>query len=427
MYRWAFVVVGLLAFVCSGSVWAIVQETSSTVTKPDTIKSMTVTITQKTDNGETVGKRTEIKVTKKTATRRVRVDDQKTDKVEITVTVDGRNLEPKIVSVAIFLGGGLIDLGEGITLQNTPATAGRQPATGERPRPPGTGVPDRQPRGTPYEWSGFYLGGGIVSNTAEFGITEKSAATGATTFSANPDATNLGGGVSFGYGSIVSSGSLPVVFSPFFSADFPNNTVKHDFAGGQYIKEDIKFIGTLGGQAGILVTPELQLYGLVGIALANKEFGLFLGGPVTTEDQWLWGATIGVGAAYRFTGFNVYAQWQRFWFETANIDMPLASPAFNYEFKNDVDVFKLGVTVPIYGGGWGPNPANLSDIRLKRDIERFGRLDNGLSLYRYRYLWSDIEYVGVMAQEVAEIRPDAVFRASTGSCASTTPVSGRGS
>jgi hypothetical protein len=55
----------------------------------------------------------------------------------------------------------------------------------------------------------------------------------------------------------------------------------------------------------------------------------------------------------------------------------------------------------------GELPAT-SDIRLKRDIALVGRLDNGLGLYRYRYLWSDTVYVGVMAQEVAFTRPDAV-------------------
>ena len=51
-----------------------------------------------------------------------------------------------------------------------------------------------------------------------------------------------------------------------------------------------------------------------------------------------------------------------------------------------------------------------SDIRLKRDIAVIGRLDSGLGLYRYRYLWGDTVYVGVMAQEVALIRPEAVVR-----------------
>jgi hypothetical protein len=56
----------------------------------------------------------------------------------------------------------------------------------------------------------------------------------------------------------------------------------------------------------------------------------------------------------------------------------------------------------------------VSDIRLKHDIVELVRLDNGLKLYRYRYLWSDQLYVGVMAQEVAEIVPEAVLLGADG-------------
>jgi len=55
-----------------------------------------------------------------------------------------------------------------------------------------------------------------------------------------------------------------------------------------------------------------------------------------------------------------------------------------------------------------------SDIRLKRDIVELGRLANGLHLYRYRYLWSDTLYVGVMAQEVSATAPEAVTRGADG-------------
>ncbi|MCY3013068.1 MAG: hypothetical protein NT171_00005, partial [Planctomycetota bacterium] len=40
----------------------------------------------------------------------------------------------------------------------------------------------------------------------------------------------------------------------------------------------------------------------------------------------------------------------------------------------------------------------LSDSRLKKDISPLGKLPNGLTLYRFRYLWSETLYVGVMAQ-----------------------------
>ena len=55
-----------------------------------------------------------------------------------------------------------------------------------------------------------------------------------------------------------------------------------------------------------------------------------------------------------------------------------------------------------------------SDIRLKRDIAALGQHANGLNLYRFRYLWSDTVHVGVMAQEVASARPDAVRQGADG-------------
>ena len=50
-----------------------------------------------------------------------------------------------------------------------------------------------------------------------------------------------------------------------------------------------------------------------------------------------------------------------------------------------------------------------SDIRLKRDIALVSRLPSGIALYRYRYIWSDEIYVGVIAQEVAKIMPSAAI------------------
>jgi outer membrane immunogenic protein len=69
------------------------------------------------------------------------------------------------------------------------------------------------------------------------------------------------------------------------------------------------------------------------------------------------------------------------------------------------------------GGAWGLHTdatysevSVASDARLKRDIALMGHRADGLGLYRYRYLWSDTVYVGVMAQEVALIYPDAIVR-----------------
>src|SRR5262245_35900708 len=55
-----------------------------------------------------------------------------------------------------------------------------------------------------------------------------------------------------------------------------------------------------------------------------------------------------------------------------------------------------------------------SDIRLKREVTRVGQLDNGIGLYRFKYLWGERDYVGVMAQEDATVVPDAVVQGADG-------------
>jgi hypothetical protein len=55
-----------------------------------------------------------------------------------------------------------------------------------------------------------------------------------------------------------------------------------------------------------------------------------------------------------------------------------------------------------------------SDIMLKHDIVLVGHLQNGLGYYRFTYNGSDKAYVGVMAQEVQMVVPEAVRRGSDG-------------
>ena len=55
-----------------------------------------------------------------------------------------------------------------------------------------------------------------------------------------------------------------------------------------------------------------------------------------------------------------------------------------------------------------------SDIRLKHDIVLLGYLNDGLGFYRFSYNGSETSYVGVMAQEVAQVAPGAVTRGRDG-------------
>lgn len=71
------------------------------------------------------------------------------------------------------------------------------------------------------------------------------------------------------------------------------------------------------------------------------------------------------------------------------------------EFIDFIDFTHSGITT-------------ISDVRLKENTLPLGRLGNGLGMYRFRYKWSNQQYVGVMAQEVAETNPEAVVSGSDG-------------
>lgn len=60
-----------------------------------------------------------------------------------------------------------------------------------------------------------------------------------------------------------------------------------------------------------------------------------------------------------------------------------------------------------------PPPPPPSDRRLKRDIALLGSHD-GVLLYRFKYLWSSQEYVGVMAQDILQSHPQAVTKSKAG-------------
>ena len=55
-----------------------------------------------------------------------------------------------------------------------------------------------------------------------------------------------------------------------------------------------------------------------------------------------------------------------------------------------------------------PHHNMVSDMRVKEDIRLVGRTFDGLNVYTFRYKGDDVTQMGVMAQEVQKIHPDAV-------------------
>src|SRR4030067_362544 len=68
----------------------------------------------------------------------------------------------------------------------------------------------------------------------------------------------------------------------------------------------------------------------------------------------------------------------------------------------------------LWGGALGLGKLGLtaasmfSDRRVKDDIEKVGRLGNGLPVYRFRYKGSPTVQIGLMAQDVELVKPEAV-------------------
>lgn len=75
-----------------------------------------------------------------------------------------------------------------------------------------------------------------------------------------------------------------------------------------------------------------------------------------------------------------------------------------------------GIAGGMFGGPMGASLGSsiggglFSDERLKTNIKRVGTLDElGVGLYSYNYVWGGPTHVGVMAQELEKVKPEAVF------------------
>ena len=68
-----------------------------------------------------------------------------------------------------------------------------------------------------------------------------------------------------------------------------------------------------------------------------------------------------------------------------------------------------GINSLIQGGSAALQFIGLSDRRAKTDITEIGKSYDGLPLYRFRYIGDPELRVGVMAQDVEKVRPDAVM------------------
>lgn len=81
-----------------------------------------------------------------------------------------------------------------------------------------------------------------------------------------------------------------------------------------------------------------------------------------------------------------------------------------FQAENQASQAKMGGLFGLLSGGIGL----LSDRRAKTDIVPVGKLDNGLTVYSYRYKGDDVAQIGLMADEVEKAIPHAVYEGDDG-------------
>jgi hypothetical protein len=151
-----------------------------------------------------------------------------------------------------------------------------------------------------------------------------------------------------------------IVIGPFASFDWLNQSINQNFANGQYLGTTTHWILTAAAKGGYVVTPVLYLYGLAGASWLNETMNVNFA-TAASSSATVPGATLGIGAEYRPASLqiagapvSVFFQYQHTWWQNTNFNTPASSPAFNYSFRRDDNMLKLGFN--IYFNGPPPAP-----------------------------------------------------------------------
>jgi hypothetical protein len=126
---------------------------------------------------------------------------------------------------------------------------------------------------------------------------------------------------------------------------------------------------------------------------------------MTTGQGGMYGA-LGTGLNQSFTGQGGAA---------ASASAAEAAARANADLAAAKNQYAAGKNIWDTGIGAAASAALMfSDIRVKDDIERIGTLNDGIPIYRYRYKGSPETRIGVVAQDVERVMPEAVAETPSG-------------
>jgi hypothetical protein len=178
-----------------------------------------------------------------------------------------------------------------------------------------------------------------------------------------------GGGVTVGVNMPVSG--INMVAGAFASFDGMDATVEHKFANGSTLGSTGKFMAEAGAKVGPTFAGGTWVYAIVaGGALDESVHVNFL--PVLSSTSTVVGGVgAGAGVSVQPTGLlafgapvSIFAEFQHFWWQDAHFNMPASSPAFNYTFRREDNLIKIGLTVPL-GVSAAPTAVAAPDYPVK--------------------------------------------------------------
>ena len=198
-------------------------------------------------------------------------------------------------------------------------------------------------------------------------------------------------------------------------------------ADGSYKNiEDIVIGDQLVGKDGMINTVQEYVRPLLG----NRTLVGFNGGvpfitndhPVLTKDG-TWKSVDPAGTASRYAEANlnagqlsvgdVVATGNGTGFEIVSIEEHTFSAdlqVYNFTLNGNNTYIANGLVVHNKGqgscgsgsSGTGCSASSFSDARLKRNIELIETRSDGLRIYSFNYTWSDVKWIGVIAQDLLE-------------------------
>ncbi len=86
----------------------------------------------------------------------------------------------------------------------------------------------------------------------------------------------------------------------------------------------------------------------------------------------------------------------------------------NQKYQSEMNAYnaQMGALGGLFGAGMGM--FKFSDRRLKENIERIGKTDSGVPVYKFNYIGRKTTEIGYMAQDLLELQPESVSQDADG-------------